>query len=91
MEECVMSEPPKPLSRLQAYLVEIKNCISLFREVCVEFKDLLVIITVILFFALGVYEALSRLLSPPLRSAGQTVSRPYDQPPGEVGFEIEPF
>ena len=57
-----MSEPPeplKPLSRLQAYLRETKTCIGLFREVCVEFKDLLVIITVIVFFALGVYEALN--------------------------------
>ena len=52
----------QPLSRLQAYLVELKTCISLFREVCVEFKDLLVIITVIVFFALGVYEAILRLL-----------------------------
>lgn len=53
---------PKPLSRLQAYLVEIKTSIALFREVCVEFKDLLSIVTVIIFFALGVYEALKHLL-----------------------------
>jgi hypothetical protein len=52
----------KPLSRLQAYLVAIKTCLSLFREVCVEFKDVLVIITVILFFIIGVYESVSRLL-----------------------------
>jgi hypothetical protein len=54
--------PPRPLSRLQAYLVETKTSITLFREVCIEVKDLLVIITVIMFFALGVYEALKRLL-----------------------------
>lgn len=75
-----MSEQPgPPLSQLQAYLTQLKICVGLFREVCVEFKDLLVIITVILFFTLGVYEALSRLLSEPPAHAGQTVSRPYDQ------------
>lgn len=75
-----MSEQPdQPLSRLQAYLKESKTCISLFREVCVEFKDLLVVITVILFFALGVYEALNRLLVQPPQRVEQTVSRPYDQ------------
>lgn len=75
-----MSEQPgQPLSHLQAYLKELKICVGLFREVCVEFKDLLVVITVILFFALGVYEALSRLLFEPPAHAGQTVSRPYDQ------------
>ncbi len=56
-----MSEQ-KPLSRLQAYLIATKICISLFRDVCVEFKDLLVILTVILFFTLGVYEAVRHLL-----------------------------
>jgi hypothetical protein len=53
---------PKPLSRLQAYLVELKTSLSLSREVLVEFKDLLSIITVILFFVLGVFEALKHLL-----------------------------
>lgn len=48
----------KPLSRLQAYLVELKTSIGLFREVLIEIKDLLVIVTLILFFLLGVYEAL---------------------------------
>lgn len=71
--------PPKPLSRLQAYLKELKICLSLFRDVCVEFKDLLVVITIILFFLLGVYEAVSRLLVQPPPSEGQTVSKPYDQ------------
>jgi hypothetical protein len=53
---------PKPLSRLQAYLVELKTSISLLREVLLEFKELLVVFVLILFFALGVYEALVRLL-----------------------------
>jgi hypothetical protein len=73
------AQPPRPLSRLQAYLVELKTCVGLVREVCIEVKDLLVIITVIVFFALGVYEALSRLVAqPPLRES-HTVSRPFDQ------------
>ena len=62
MSEQLAPRPSKPLSRSQDFLRELKTCISLFREVCVEFKDLLVIITVILFFCLGVHEALSRLL-----------------------------
>lgn len=79
-----MSEQPspnqaKPLSKVHAYLTELKTCIRLFREVCVEFKDLLVIITVIVFFALGVYEALNRLVAQSPRSEGQTVSKPYAQ------------
>jgi hypothetical protein len=59
-----MSEQPpkKPLSQLQANLVEIKTSISLFREVLLELKELLVIVALILFFALGVYEAVLRLL-----------------------------
>lgn len=70
---------PKPLSRLQSYLTELKTSISLFREVCVELKDLLVVITVIVFFVLGVYEALGRLLVQPHQSESQTVSKPFDQ------------
>ena len=56
-----MAKHLKPLSCLQAYLVEVKTCIRLFREVCIECKDLLVILTVILFFALGVFDAVRRL------------------------------
>ena len=72
-----MTEPP--LSRLQAYLKELKTCISLFREVLVEVKDLLAILTVIIFFVFGVYEALTRLVFQPPRTEAQTVARPYDQ------------
>jgi hypothetical protein len=74
-----MSEPLKPLANLQAYLTELKTCISLFRELCVELEHLLVIITLVLFFCLGVYEALNRLLAQPPRVEAQTVSKPSDQ------------
>lgn len=49
---------PKPFSRLQSYLIETKQVIKLLTEVCVEFKNLLVILTLILFFILGVLRAL---------------------------------
>lgn len=77
-----MSEQPspkKPLSKLQAYLTELKVCIGLFQEVCVAFKDLLVIITVIVFFTFGVYEALKRLTAQQRQRVEQTVSKPLDQ------------
>lgn len=53
-----MSEPKKPLSRLQAYLVELKKVLKLLTEVLVEFKNFLVILTLIVFFVLGVLRAL---------------------------------
>lgn len=56
-----MAKHLKPLSCLQAYLVEVKTSIRLFREVCSEFNDLLVILTLILFFTVGVFEAVRRL------------------------------
>ena len=52
---------PKPFSHLQTYLVEAKKVLRLLREVCVEFKELLVVVAMIIFFALGVYETLRRL------------------------------
>jgi hypothetical protein len=54
--------PQPPLFRLQAYLVATKECLKLFRETLVEFKDVLSIATVILFFVIGVYEAIRHLL-----------------------------
>jgi len=51
-----------PRTSLHNFLVNLKISISLFREVLLEFKDLLVVVTIILFFALGVYEALIKLL-----------------------------
>ena len=58
-----LQDQRKPLFRLQQYLVELKTSISLFREVLLEFKDLLAVVTLILFFVIGVFEALRRLLS----------------------------
>jgi hypothetical protein len=55
-----VSKPP--LYRLQAYLVASKECLKLLRETLVEFKDVLSIVTVILFFVIGVYEAIRHLL-----------------------------
>jgi len=88
-----MSEPPKapeepeqpgspnpnrPLARLQAFLRELKTVLVLSREVFIEFKNLLVIIVLIVFFLIGVYEALSRLPVAPQR-AGESVSRSLDR------------
>jgi len=58
MSEQSVPLPNKPLSRAQAYLIETKELIKLLTEVCVEFKNLLVILTLILFFILGVLRAL---------------------------------
>jgi hypothetical protein len=49
---------PKPLSRLQTYLSELKTTIALLREVLLELKDLLVVIALIVFFVLGVWTAI---------------------------------
>jgi len=79
-----MAEQPehrqrKPLSKLQNFLVEAKKCIRLLRGVLIEIKELMVVITMIVFFALGVCEAVIRLIVQPSRTEGQTVSRPYAQ------------
>jgi len=72
--------PSQPaLSRTQSFLKELKTCISLFRDVLVEVKDLLAILTVIIFFVFGVWEALSRLAFQPTHVEAQTVSKPLDQ------------
>ncbi len=44
------AELHKPLSRLQSFLIELKTAIALFREVLLEVKDLLVVVTLIVFF-----------------------------------------
>jgi len=49
---------PKPLSRLQAYLSEIKTTLRLFKDVLLELKEVLVVVALILFFVLGVYTAI---------------------------------
>jgi hypothetical protein len=55
---------PKPLGRLQAYLIELKEVIKLSREALLELKELLVVVTIILFFVLGVWEALKPKVEP---------------------------
>lgn len=50
----------KPLGRLQEFLKELKTVIRLLTNVLLELKKLLVIATLILFFLLGVWEALRR-------------------------------
>jgi len=52
---------PKPLSRLQAFLKELKTVIRLLTNVLLELKKLLVIATLILFFLLGVWHALNQI------------------------------
>ena len=59
------TQPPKqPLGRLQAFLVQLKEVIKLFREVLLEVKELLVVVTIILFFILGVWDTLKPKVEP---------------------------
>ena len=62
--------PRKPLGRLQSYLVELKEVIKLSREALLELKELLVVVTIILFFVLGVWDT----LKPKVESLIQSVS-----------------
>jgi hypothetical protein len=56
-------EPPnRPLGRVQQYLIELRVCTGLCRELLIEIKDLLSITTLILFFLLGVWEAVRHIL-----------------------------
>lgn len=55
---------PKPLSRLQAFLTELKTSVGLFREVLVEVKELLVILIIIVFFLVGAWETLKPKIEP---------------------------
>jgi hypothetical protein len=55
---------PKQLSRLQAFLTELKTSVSLFREVLVEVKELLVILIIIVFFLVGAWETLKPKIEP---------------------------
>lgn len=76
----------KPFSHLQTYLVEAKKVLRLFREVCVEFKELLVVVTMIIFFAIGVYETLRRLFFEAHIDV-QPVSKPYQNQKFPDGVE----
>ncbi len=64
--------PQKPLGRLQAYLVELKKVIKLSREVLLELKELLVVVTIIVFFVLGVWDVLKPKVEPMIHSFVQT-------------------
>ena len=55
----MLNRPKKPLARLQAYLIQLKTSVSLLKEVLIEAKELLVILTMILFFILGVVKVLT--------------------------------
>jgi len=56
--------PAKPLGRLQSYLVELKEVIRLSREALLELKDFLVVLTIIVFFLIGVWESLKPKIEP---------------------------
>jgi hypothetical protein len=49
----------RPLTRSQTYLVQLKTTIGLFKDVLIETKELLVVLTMILFFILGVAKVLT--------------------------------
>jgi len=65
---CTQLPPKKPLGRLQSFLVELKVVIKLFREVLLEVKELLVVVTIILFFVLGVWDTLKPKVEPMFQS-----------------------
>jgi hypothetical protein len=54
-------DEPKPLGLVQRYLVELKVCTALFRDLLLEVKELVVVIAYILIFILGVIHLLSGL------------------------------
>lgn len=60
--------PKKPLWRIQSYLVELKEVIKLSRDALLELKELLVVVTIILFFVLGVWETLRPKVEPMVHS-----------------------
>jgi hypothetical protein len=51
----------KPLYRTQRYLVEAKVCLKLFRELLEVLKDIVVILSLIVFFLYGVIQLLQHL------------------------------
>ena len=61
---------PKQLSRLQAFLTELKTSVGLFREVLIEVKELLVILIIIVFFLVGAWETLKPKIEPLFNHAG---------------------
>lgn len=58
------SRKPKPLSGAQTFLVELKKATQLLREVLLEVKELLIVLTLIAFFLVGVWESLAPKVGP---------------------------
>jgi hypothetical protein len=56
-----MSVQLQPSTRLQLFLSNCKTSLVLLREVLLEFKEVLVAATMILFFLLGVATAIYKL------------------------------
>ena len=55
------SQSPKPLCRVQEYLVELKVCTTLLTEWMKEFKELIVLVSLIGFFVWEVIGVMIRL------------------------------
>ncbi|HKO44782.1 MAG TPA: hypothetical protein VJU84_16000 [Pyrinomonadaceae bacterium] len=55
----------KPLYRTKAYLVSFKECTVLLTEWLKEFKELIVVVSLICFFVWGVIDVMMKLHSHP--------------------------
>jgi len=60
----ITAPPKKPLGRVQAYLVELKTCTVLLTDWLKEFKELIIVVSLICFFAWGVIDLIMKLHSP---------------------------
>jgi hypothetical protein len=54
------TDSQKPLRRVQEYLVELRVCISLLKEVIIEFKELIVIVALLAYFIWGAINEFKR-------------------------------
>ena len=57
----ITTQEAKPLGRVQRYLVELRVCTGLVRDLLLEIKELVVIVSYILIFVLGVIHLLNGL------------------------------
>jgi hypothetical protein len=57
----ITAQEAKPLGRVQRYLVELRVCTGLVRDLLLEIKELVVIVSYILIFILGVIHLLNGL------------------------------
>lgn len=57
----ITAQEEKPLGRVQRYLVELRVCTGLVRDLLLEIKELVVIVSYILIFILGVIHLLNGL------------------------------